>query len=62
MEGVALIDEGLRAGVLADAYEETEEECRAKDEDGYSSLQWAYHEKSPCRIVEKDCSRYNEHC
>ncbi len=21
----------------------------------------AYHEESPCRVVEKDCSRYNEH-
>ena len=22
----------------------------------------AYHEKSPCCVVEKDCSRYDEHC
>ena len=22
----------------------------------------AYHEESPCRVVEKDCGRYDEHC
>ncbi len=63
MEGMALIDEGLgERRVLVDAWEE--EKGHGESEEGRVvalGLGEAYHEESPCRVVEKDCSRYNEH-
>ena len=35
---------------------------KQESEMAIQSFDGAYHEKCPCRVIEKDCSRYNEHC
>ena len=50
MERVAVVDEGLKSW-LAD---------RRLSADKKARVTW-YHEKRPCRIVEKDCGCENEH-